>query len=273
MRPNRRRIKPGAGEPVGIGQRQAVDPFRGQHFAGGPIPVDKGHAELGIVRDIFREFGSRRRLKAKIHLDAHRARERLDDFDGLQPTHVRRQALRQSRREEHIGEIARKAPLDAWPQDFDRDFARRLAVLHAGAMHLGDRGGGHRFAEFEKQCVQLHAEGRFDRRDRDAARMRRNPVLQPLELRDDFGADDIGPGRKELAELHIGRAEPIDRGRQAAETFGAAPRQKIGERERRARQGRQYVRIDIDECALARQHEAGAGKAGAMAEICQQPQI
>ena len=53
----------------------------------------------------------------------------------------------------------------------------------------------------------------------------------------------------------------------------AAPRQEIGERQRRAGERRQRSRIDVDEGALARQHEAGAGKPRTWPRIRQGPQI
>jgi hypothetical protein len=170
-----------------------VNPFERQHLPRRSVPVDRRHAKVGVVFDVFGEFGSGGRLQAKVHLDAHRARQRLDDLDGFQPTHVGGHPLRQSRRKEHIGEVPRKAPFDARPHDFHRDLARRVAVLDAGAVDLGDRGGRHGFAEIDEQGVELHPEGRFDRRDGDAARIGRHPVLQLLELVGDLGADDVRP--------------------------------------------------------------------------------
>ena len=101
--PELRRIETCACQPVRIGQGQAVDPFEGQHFARRAVPIDCRHAKIGIVADIFGEFGSRRRLQAKIHLDAHGPRERLDDLDRLQTAHLRRQSLRQPGGEKHVG--------------------------------------------------------------------------------------------------------------------------------------------------------------------------
>ena len=181
--------------------------------------------------------------------------------------------LRQPRGEKHIGEIARKAPLDARPQDFDRDVADRLAVLHTRTMHLRDRSGCDRLAEFNEQRFELGAKGRLDRRHRDGARIGRHPVLQPFKLLDDFGADDVGAGRDELSELYIGRAEAVDCGREALEAFGAAPREKVGDREGQPGERRQDLRIDCDESALARQHETGPGETGAMAKSSEGPQI
>ena len=70
--------------------------------------------------------------------------------------------------------------------------------------------------------------------DRDGARERRHAVLQRFELLDGRGPDDVGPGRQELAELDVGRAEPPDRDREAARRRAAAsrPRDEPGQRQR-----------------------------------------
>ena len=58
---------------------------------------------------------------------------------------LRREPLGASRAAKNMSdEVAREAPLDARPQDLDRDLALAVAVAHAGAMHLRDRGRGHR---------------------------------------------------------------------------------------------------------------------------------
>ena len=170
-----------------------------------------GARKSGVVGEILGEFGRRRRLEAEIHLHAHRARERFDDFDEPQPAQARHEVFGHSRGEEHVGEVAREAAFDAGPQNLDRDFALAVAVAHPGAMHLGDRSGGHRVAELDVEARQRRLEGGFDLRDGDFARRRRHAVLQPFQLRRDLGSDDVGPGREKLAELDVRGAEPIDR--------------------------------------------------------------
>ena len=134
-------------------------------------------------------------------------------------------------------------------------------VAHARAMHLRDRGGGDGVAEFDEDVFDLGAEGRLDRRDRDGAVRRRHAVLQLFEFQHHLGADDVGARGEKLSELDVGGTEPIDRGGKAAEAVRAAPRQQIGEGQRRPGERRQRQRIDADEGALARQHEAGARQA------------
>ena len=81
-------------------------------------------------------------------------------------------------------------------------------------MHLGNRGGRDRRPKARK--------GLFDRtfqRGRNcclrfALREWRQSILQRLEIARQHHADHIGPGRKKLAKLQIGRAHPFQRARQ-----------------------------------------------------------
>jgi hypothetical protein len=102
---------------------------------------------------------------------------------------------------------------------------------------------------------------------------RRHAVLQLLQFDRDPGADDVGPRGEELAELDVGRAEPVDRRRQAAEATRPAARQEIGEEQRKARERRQRRRIEVDERAFAREHEAGPRQSENVSKIGQARQI
>ena len=134
-----------------VGQRRGVDPFQGQHFLGGAVPVHRRHAEIRIVLGVLGHFRERRRFEAEIHFDRHRAAQRLDHFDEPQPPRFGRQILGVPRGEGEGAEIGMETLLDAGPQHFDRDGARLVCGLDLGldrrAMHLRDRGGGDRRAE------------------------------------------------------------------------------------------------------------------------------
>ena len=85
----------------------------------------------------------------------------------------------------------------------------------------------------------LRAERGLDDADRGLPAHRRHAVLQALEFEGDLGPDDVGPGREELAELDVGRAEPVDRAREAGEPIDIALGDQIGETERQAGDRRQ----------------------------------
>ena len=58
-----------------------------------------------------------------------------------------RQALGESGGESHVRKVARKPPLRAGPQHFDRDGPHAFVSLHLSPMHLGDRSRRHGLAE------------------------------------------------------------------------------------------------------------------------------
>ena len=111
--PERGRIEAEAREQRGIGHRRAVDPLHRQDFARRAVPVDLRRAKFGIVSEILGKFRRRRRLEAEIHLHPHGAGERIDDVDEPKPAQIRVHAFGGARGEEHVGDVALKASLDA----------------------------------------------------------------------------------------------------------------------------------------------------------------
>ncbi len=220
-----------------------------------------------VIGDIVAKLRGRRRLQPKIRLQFHRAGERVDDFDGAQPPPFRGKALGDSRDHIHIGEIARELPLDAGPQHLHRDLAFALVVAGVGDMHLRHRGRRDRLAEGRKHLVDAFAERLFDDLDRRLATERLHAVLQGGQRIGDFAADDIGPRRQELPELHIGRADLREgahqRLRAAADILA---RDEIGEPHRQPRRRRQQLGIEPGEHALAREDIAGARQSQKMPE-------
>ena len=200
------------GERFDVGQRRSIDPFERQHLFRGPVPVNSRNPECLILRRILGKFGSRGGFEPEIHFHLDGAGERIDDLDRLQAAGILEPAFGQARREIHVAEVAFEKPLDARAQHLDGDFAFAIAVFHERPVNLGNRGGGDRLSETYKGAVERFAKGGLDGGDRDRARKRRHPVLQKFELLDDGPADDVRPGREELAELDIGRPEPADRG-------------------------------------------------------------
>ena len=80
-------------------------------------------------------------------------------------------------------------------------------------------------------------------------------------------ADEVGTCGKELAELHIGRPELGECGRDALRLADdAAPFEQPRDAQRRARRHRHLRRVDHREHALAREHEAGASETREMGD-------
>ena len=74
-------IEAGRFEPRAVVQRNAVDPFKRQHFLGGPVPVDSRNAEIRVFTGVVRHLGERGRFESQIHFDGDGAAQCLDDFD------------------------------------------------------------------------------------------------------------------------------------------------------------------------------------------------
>ena len=99
---------PAARSAVDIGHLDAVDPLQGQHVAAGALPVDRRHAEAGIVRGVLAEFGKRGSLQPQVHLDLGGLGERLRHLDRAQPARRGDVALLQPRGEEIAFEVAQE---------------------------------------------------------------------------------------------------------------------------------------------------------------------
>ena len=65
-------IEAGGVEPRAVGERDAVDPVEREHGARGAVPVDRRHAEIGIVAGVLRHLGERGGFEPQVHLDGDR---------------------------------------------------------------------------------------------------------------------------------------------------------------------------------------------------------
>ena len=123
---------------------------------------------------------------------------------------MRQETLLQPRDEEHRLQIVGETLAHAGADDLDGDLLLDAVAQHHGRMHLGDRGGGDRFAEMGIEIGDRAAERDLDGGARLLDREGRHAVLQEGQIFGEIGADDIGTGGQELADLHIGRPEPLD---------------------------------------------------------------
>jgi hypothetical protein len=254
-------------EPGAVGERRGLDPFEREHVARGAVPVDRGHAEIGIVLGVLGHFRERGRLEAQIHLDRDRAAQRLHYLDEPQPARFRGQLLGGARGEDEGVEIDLEAPLDARPQHLHRHRAAAAIGCDRGAMYLRDRSGRHRRPERGEQLADRLAQRGFDGALGLDLRERRHLVLQRLEIARQADADHVRPRGQELAELHIAGAEAGERGRQAVRRHAAGwpldqPRHAHGGTRRR----RQQRGVDAAENALACTHETGVAETDEMGD-------
>ncbi len=90
-------------------------------------------------------------------------------------------------------------------------------------MHLPDRRSGHGLAlELEEEPLDRVAEILLDHTLCVLERERTHVVLEPAQLGDDVGRDDVRTGRQELAELDEGRPELVEELAQVPAALGRA---------------------------------------------------
>ena len=187
---------------------------------GRQIPVDGGHAKVGVFRCVCRELDGGRGFEAKVHFDGDGAGQRVDECRRFEAAHVGDETLRQARGPgegfEFLGEIA----FDVGAQNFQaRDGAalglrRPVRAKSCEPARSRRRRRPRRFrrstldAWGRAACVRMaraSASGNGGRRSCNSERSRAISV-----------ADDVGAGREELAGLDVGGAEL---GQRARETF------------------------------------------------------
>src|SRR5215813_3962108 len=122
------------------------------------------------------------------------------------------EALDHARGEEIGVEVLVEALLDARTENLHGDRLRPdVTLTYRGLMHLGDRGGGDRWTEFGEDFADRRFKRVLHRILRLLLRERRETILQRSKIRGELAADDIVAGRKELAELDVGRPEGGER--------------------------------------------------------------
>ena len=260
MRPRSGRSTCACCQPRVVVQRDAVDPLHRQHVMGGAVPVDGRHAEIRIVARVLRHLGHGGGFQPQIHFHRDRARHGVDDFDQPQPARFRRMRFRVMCDKKEIAEVAAEARRDIGPKHFDGNQLTLAVPQHLAAMHLRDRGRGHRRSQARKGLRH-----RAFQRCRNNGlglllRERRQAVLQAFEIARHHDADHVGPRGEELSELEIGRPQPCQRARQPRAGSGAGPFDQSRQLHQELRRRRHQARIDRSEHAFAREHKAGAGQ-------------
>ena len=175
------------------------------------VPADVGNDEAVIVLDVLGHLRDRGRLEPQVELEPGRTVERLDHIGRPQPpqsTSTQRSASAAPRI--LALDIGAEARLDPGPQDLDRH-----VLAHAiGRPALP-------CAPARSRRRRSAARSRSGRRPARAAPPSAAPAPAPDRTAPSCPAaapdppprraDDVGPRRQRLAELHIGRPEPVER--------------------------------------------------------------
>ncbi len=244
----RRQVEARGGERRAVVQRRAVDPFERQHVAArcGPSrPRARGSRHRRVVFSAISESAaasSRRSISI-----ATERRQRVDHLDAAAaaapPAEAPRRCGRRSRKlSRSRGETrARRRAAGSSPRPLAAPRGVATSARCTCAIEAAATGG----AEGDEQIVDgwpIEAPRRSPRR-RACGTAPSCPAA--LEIARDVGADDIGPRRQELAELDVGRPEPVQRRRQpsprpslrAAAARSAAPARAAAWAARRQRRG------------------------------------
>ena len=131
-------VASGAVDGGEVVQGDGVDPLRREHVAVGEVPFRPRHAEIRILAGVVGEFGERRRFQAEIHLDRHRAGQRLDHLLHAQASGLGGDTLEQPRGETHGLEITRELLAHPRPHHLDGDETLGARRACARPMHLRD---------------------------------------------------------------------------------------------------------------------------------------
>ena len=127
-------------------------------------------------------------------------------------------------------------------------FLIALIIAQFGLMHLGDRGCGDRIGKGGKDFIDRPPEIGFDNGPRLIGGKRHHVVFEQRQRVGGIGADNVGACRQELAELDIGRPEPVERiGKPpAALTLAQAARLDQSRRPHHPRRARRHG-VGVDE--------------------------
>ena len=170
-------------------------------------------------------------FKPQVQLPQDHGFEMRDHVARTQAAAGRGQPLDHAGGEVEGVDVAAEGGGDPRPQHLDRDLGPRVGA--ACAVDLCDRGGGDGFREVGKQRLDRGAQVFLHLKARDLGREGGQAVLQHPELPRHLGPHHVGAGRKDLAELDIGRAQRGDRAgdrRQGGVALVAEPGEGPGQR-------------------------------------------
>ena len=192
-----------------LAHADAGDLVHDEQAAGRELEVDARRVEtveVGQQRPDALDAGG---LDREIELAPQRFREvrehrgQVDDaLEGGPVAGLLREQLEQ-------GEVLEDLAFRARALHLEHD---RRAVGQARTVHLRDRPGRERMrVDVRERVLPRHAELALHHRDHLGLRQRRHVVLQPGELRDELGRQQVRARREHLAELGERRAELLER--------------------------------------------------------------
>ena len=229
---DQRHLQEGVGAPLGeidlvelaglkpdmVVEEDAGQELLHQHPLGGPFPEDLGKHDVVATEELRRQPLAIARLVGEVELAVDALRELAHLLLRPVAPHLLPFALDDARAMRHQPEIGLDDPPQSRAQHLDDDlFARMQPCL----VDLGDRGRGDgRLVEFGEDLFRRSAEVLLELRTDLGPGHGRDLGVQLAELVGPFGAEQVGAGRHDLAELDEGRPQRLD---------GAAHALRLGE--------------------------------------------
>ena len=213
-------VDAGGAHALDVAEVEPVEALHHQHPAGDQRRVRAGHDEVALVQrgerhgDIEHVLG----LETEVELLDDRLGEELDQGRRVGQRGDRDAADEVRRQPRHDGEVLAHPRRDRRALHLHHD---RRPVAQRGGVHLGDGGRGQRGVldggeHRLERPAQLLGEHPLD----DRPRLGRDLVAAPLELGDQLGREDAVARGDDLAQLDVGRAEPLGRHPQPARDAG-----------------------------------------------------
>ncbi len=205
-------------------EREAAETFHDQDPFGHERGVRPGHDDAALfrLRQHVRDVEHVLRLEPEVELLDNRLREQFDQRRRVGQGGDRNAADEPGREPRQRGDVVAEQFGDARPLHLDHDF---LARDQPGRVHLRDRSGGDRsLVEPFEQLAERTPEVDFDDGADVGERFGRHLVAQELELRDQLVGEQAFAARDDLAELHVARAEALERATEPSRDAGARRR-------------------------------------------------
>ena len=195
-------------DPIGLAQRDAVDPFHGQHPPGRELGVGARHADPRIGLEIPGELLHVAQLAPVVQFPAHRPLKLRHRRAGAIVSELG-QAFGQQGQPGQDLQVHLHLPLDPRPLDLHH---RRLPGEERRPVNLADRGRRHRHVlEGGEYLFDRVAQFRLDQGSCLLRRVGRHVGLKLFEFLGQRDADQVGPHAEDLPQLDERRPQ-LDQG-------------------------------------------------------------
>jgi hypothetical protein len=204
---------------VQVSELGAFHPLHHQQLRGAQCPMEGGRRERRQRGEHVRELLDGTGLREEVDLCPCPAGVLLRDPVHHAASVGRDQAVDEARQHDQGVEVGEQVLLEVGSLDLERH--QRVRRDQAAPVHLRDGGGGHGLVrEFGEDLVDGSAQLPLDDRVGLLVGERLDVGVQQGELGDERLGEQVDPGGEQLAELHEGGSQPLQRLAQANGDLG-----------------------------------------------------